>query len=142
MKKFKNLFNNRSKLLFIITFLELTLSIWFLSYFNYLDRLNYTESITKTTKDLALLLQNMYTSTWWGLLILIICLISIFTLISFIYKDLKFHLISILLWGILLILSINVKETLSYNLSNLCIFIPIITINIVAFQYQKNILKK
>ena len=65
MKKFKNLFNNRSKLLFIITFLELTLSIWFLSYFNYLDRLNYTESITNTTKDLALLLQNMYTSTWW-----------------------------------------------------------------------------
>ena len=59
MKKFKNLFHNRSKLLFVIATLELTLSIWFLSYFNYLDRLNYTESITNNTKDLALLLQNI-----------------------------------------------------------------------------------
>ncbi len=139
--KFNNIFKDRSKLLFLITILEVILSTWFLLYFNYLDRLNYSESVTNKTKDLALLLQNMFTSSWWGLLILVICFISIFTLISFIYKDIKFHLIAILLWVILLILSINIKESLSYNISNLCIFIPIIAINIVAFQNQKNILK-
>ena len=142
MNKFKKVFKKRSKLLFIISTIELLLSIWFLSYFNYLDRLNYYESTTNSTKDLALLLQNMFTSTFWGLLILIISLISIFTLISFIYKDLKFQLISILLWFILLILSINIKDSLMNNISNLCIFIPIIGINILAFRNQKNILKK
>ena len=141
MNKFKNIFKDRSKLLFIISILESILSIWFLSYFNYLDRLNYYESTSNKTKDLALLLQNMFTSTFWGLLILILSLISIFTLISFIYKDIKFQFISILLWFILLILSINIKETLTYNLSNLCIFIPIIALNILAFINQKNILK-
>ena len=142
MNKFKTLFKERSILLFIISTIELLLSIWFLSYFNYLDRLNYYESTTNSTKDLALLLQNMFTSTFWGLLILIISLISIFTLISFIYKDLKLQLISILLWFILLILSINIKDSLMNNISNLCIFIPIIGINILAFRNQKNILKK
>ena len=141
MNKFKKIFDKRSKLLFIITTLEIILSVWYLSYFNYLDRLNYMES-ANSTKDLALLLQNMFTSTFWGLLILIICLISIFTLIAFIYRDLKFQLISILLWFILLILSINVKDTFMNNLSNLCIFIPIIAINILAFRNQKSILKK
>lgn len=141
MNKFKKIFDKRSKLLFIITTLEIILSVWYLSYFNYLDRLNYMES-ANSTKDLALLLQNMFTSTFWGLLILIICLISIFTLIAFIYKDLKFQLISILLWFILLILSINIKDTFMNNLSNLCIFIPIIAINILAFRNQKSILKK
>ena len=142
MNKFKSLFKERSKLLFIITSLELILSIWFLSYFNYLDRLNYLESTSYPTKDLALLLQNMFTSTWWGLLILIICLISIFTLIAFIYKEEKFHLISILLWCILLILSINIKDTFINNLSSIGIFLPIIAINIVAFKNQKNIIRK
>ena len=141
MNKFKKLFKERSKLLFIITTLEIILSIWFLSYFNYLDRLNYSEAVTNTTEDLALLLQNMFTSTWWGLLILVICLIAIFTLISFIYKDTKFHLIAILLWIILLLLSINIKDSFANNLSNICIFLPIIAINILAFKNQKNVLK-
>ena len=141
MNKFKELFKKRSKLLFIITSLELALSIWYLSYFNYLDRLNYTESITNNTKDLALLMENMFTSTFWGILIIMLSLIAIFTIISFIYIDQKYHLISILLWFILLILSINIKDTWQNNISNLCIFIPIIIINIIAFINQKNILK-
>lgn len=142
MINFKNLFKERSKLLFIITTLELILSIWFLSYFNYLDRLNYSDALTTKTENLALLLQNMFTSTWWGLLILVICLISIFTLIAFIYKDQKFHLAAILLWIILLILSINIKDTFINNLSSILIFLPIIVINILGFKNQKSILKK
>ena len=135
------LFNKRSKLLFIITILESLLSLWYLCYFNYIDRLNYQESIITKTKDLALFLENMYTSTFWGTLIIILSLISIFSLIAFIYKDNKFQLISCLLWIILLILAINIKDTIINNISTLCIFIPIITINFIAFKNQKNILK-
>ena len=141
MNKFKKIFNKRSKLLFIITVLESIISIWFLNYFNYLDRLNYTESTLLKTKDLALLFENMYTNTFWGLLILILCFISIFSLIAFIYKDEKFQLISTFLWIILLILAINIKDSLLNNISTLCIFIPIIIINLIAFIKQKNILK-
>jgi len=138
----KKIFNKRSKLLFIIGLIESILSLWFLIYFNYLDRLNYSESALNTTKDLALLFENMYTSTWWGLLILIITLISIFTIIAFIYKDEKFQLISCILWFIMLVLAINIKDSFMNNISNLCIFGPIIAVNILAFFKQKNILKK
>ena len=42
------MFKQRSKLLFITIFLESIFSVWTLFYFNYLDRLNYQESIIKT----------------------------------------------------------------------------------------------
>jgi len=83
----------------------------------------------------------MYTSTWWGLLILIVALIAIFSLIAFIYKDDKFQLISTLLWCILLILAINIKDTFLNNLSTLAIFTPIIVINFIAYRNQKATLK-
>lgn len=137
-----NIFNKRSKLLFVLASLETIAAVYFLSYFNYLDRLSYMESINNTTQDLALLLQNMFTSTWWGLLILVICFISIFSIISLIYRDEKYQLISCFLWIILLILSINLKDSLTNNISNLCIFLPIIIINFIAFRNQKNILNK
>ena len=142
MNKIKNIFNKRSKLLFVLTSLQIILTIWFLCYFNYLDRLNYYESITNKTDNLALLFQNMYTSTWWGLLILVLSFIAISSLVSFIYKDIKFQLISILLWGILLILAINLKDTFLNNLSIVCIFLPIIILSVKAYFNQKTILNK
>lgn len=135
----KKILKDRSKLLLIITILEIILAIWFLCYFNYLDRLTYAESITTTTKDLALLIENMYTSTWWALIILVSCFIAIFALISFIYKESKYQLISCILWFILLLLALNIKDTFKSNLSTICIFIPIMVVNIIAFINQKKI---
>ena len=135
----KKIFYKRSKLLGIITFLETILALFSLSYFNYIDRLNYIESINNTTNDLALLIQNMFTSTWWALIILVVILISIFSLVSFIYRDLKFLFINILLWITLLILAINIKDSFINNLSTLSIFIPIIVINIVCYFKQKKL---
>jgi len=133
----KKILYKRSKLLFIITIIESIMSIWFLIYFNYLDHLNFYESTTTKTKELALVFQNMFTSTWWGLLILIICLITIFSIIAFIYRDEKFQLISTLLWFILLILSINIKDTFKNNIGTIFIILPIIIINYIAFKNQK-----
>ena len=132
----KKLFKENSKLLLLITILEIILSLYFLIYFGYMDRLNYIESSTKTMNDLALLIQNMYTSTWWALIISFIVLISALTLTSIIYKKQEYHFISIILWIMLFILALDFTKSLTYNLSNIAIFIPIILINILAYKNQ------
>ena len=137
----KKIFKEHSKLLLVITFLEIILSLYFLIYFGYMDRLNYIESSTKTISDLALLIQNMYTSTWWALIISFIILISTLTLTSIIFKKQEYHFISIILWIMLFILALDFTKSINYNLSNLSIFIPIILINILAYKKEKNISK-
>ena len=137
----KKVWNNNSKLLIVITVLELILSTYFLIYFGYVDRLNYIESQTTTMSDLTLLIQNMYTSTWWALIIVSIMLISIFSLTSIIYKKREFHFISILIWCMLFILALDFTKSFKYNLSNIAIFIPIILINIKAYFNQRIFLK-
>lgn len=135
------IFKDRSKLLFILAIIQLFFNIYYLVYFNYLDRLSYEESINSSTTNLALFLQNMYTSTFWGLMILFFSLISIFSLVAFVYKDCKFQFISICLWIVMFILAINPRDSLVNNLSIILIFIPLIVINILAYKSQKNILK-
>ena len=135
----KRIFKKRSKLLGLLTISDNLLALFLLCYFNYLDRLNYAESIIHTTNDLALLIQNMYTSTWWALIILSICLIAAFKLVGFYYRDLKFILISSYLWVILLILAINIKDSFMNNISALALFIPIIIFNFAAYINQKKL---
>ena len=138
----KKIWKNNSKLLIIICLLEIILSLYFLIYFGYMDRLNYIESSTKTINDLTLLIQNMYTSTWWALIICFINLISIFTTTGLLYKKNEYHFISILIWIILFILALDLNKSIIYNMSNLAIFIPIIIFNLIAYKNQKSITKK
>lgn len=137
----KKLLKNNSKLLIVITILETVLALYFLIYLGYVDRLNYIESQSNTIQDLALLIQNMYTSTWWALIISMILFISIFTITSIIYKKIYLHFISILIWIMLFILSLDFTKSFSYNLSNIAIFIPIILVNIKAYFNQKKYIK-
>ena len=139
IKMMKRIFRKRSKLLGLLTIGDNLLALFLLCYFNYLDRLNYAESVIHTTNDLALLIQNMYTSTWWALIILSICLIAAFKLVGFYYRDLKFILISSYLWVILLILAINIKDSFMNNISALALFIPIIIFNFAAYINQKKL---
>ena len=133
----KIIWKNNSKLLIIVTILEIILSIYFLMYFSYMDKLSYVEN----SNNLSLLIQNMYTSTWWALIIVSISFISIFSLTSIVYKKNYLHFISILIWGVLFILSLDLEKSLKYNISNMCIFIPIIGINILAYFKEKKYLK-
>lgn len=135
----KKIFKNRSKLLFVTIVLETVLSLWALIYFNYMDHLNYAESMINNTQSLALMIQNMYTSSWWALIILTICLITIFSLTSFIFKDLKYLFISLCLWIILFILAINLKDSFVNNLATIAVFIPIFILNIFAYLNQKKL---
>lgn len=139
IKMMKRIFKKRSKLLGLLTIGDNLLALFLLCYFNYLDRLNYAESVIHTTNDLALLIQNMYTSTWWALIILSICLIAAFKLVGFYYRDLKFILISSYLWVVLLILAINIRDSFMNNISALALFIPIIIFNFAAYINQKKL---
>ncbi|MDD4188066.1 MAG: hypothetical protein PHX04_04875 [Bacilli bacterium] len=135
------MFKKRSKLLFITVTLESIFCLWTLFYFNYLDRLSYQDSVIYKEIDLALLIENMFTSTWWALIILVLCLITIFSLVSFIYKDLKYQFISILLWFILFILALDIKGNISNIFSTVMIFIPVITLNIFSYINHKSKIK-
>jgi len=137
----KKILKYNSKLLIIITILETMLALYFLVYLGYVDRLNYIESQSIAIEDLALLIQNMYTSTWWALIVSMIIFISIFTITSIIYKKNYLHFISILIWVMLFILAIDITKSFTYNLSNAAIFIPIILINIKAYFNQKKYIK-
>ena len=137
----KKIWRENSKLLIIICALELLLAIYFLMYFNYMDRLNYIESSNLIIDNLALLIQNMYTSTFWALIICMIILLSIFTLTSIIYKKNYLHFISILIWIMLCLLSLDFTKSYIYNLSNIAIIGPIILLNIKAYYNQLNYIK-
>ena len=135
------MFKKRSKLLFVTASIESIISIWALFYFNYLDRLSYKESVINTTADLALLIENMFTSTWWALIILTFCLISIFGIVSFIYKDLKFQFMAILLWFILFILALDFNDNVLNIFSTVALFVPLITLNIISYFNHNKMIK-
>lgn len=139
MKKF---IKDRSKLMLVLTILEIVLAIWILIAFSYSDRLTYAEAIEYNQDNLSLLLESMYTSTWYALIILTANLISIFSLVSTIFKKQEFHFVSISLWCVLMILAVDLNLNFMSNLSVLAIFIPIILLNIVAYINQKKLLTK
>ena len=139
MKKF---LQDRSKLMIILTIFEIILALWILIAFSYSDRLSYTEAIEYTEDNLVLLLDTMYTSTWYALIILTANLISIFSLVSTIFKKQEFHFVSISLWCVLMILAVDLKLNFMSIAATLSIFIPIIILNILAYFNQKKILNK
>lgn len=138
----KKIFEDRSKLMICLTIVEIILALWILIAFNYSDRLSYSEAMEYNQDNLSLLLESMYTSTWYALIILTANLISIFSLVSTIFKKQEFHFVSISLWCVLMILAVDLNISFMSNAATLAIFIPIILLNIVAFFNQKKILNK
>ena len=133
------MFKERSKLFFGTCILQVILSIWALFYFNYLDRRSYEEH---SLSDLALLIENIFTNTWWALIILAVALITIFALVAFIYKDLKFQFMAICLWIVLFILAVDFQASVGEVFSTLAIFMPLIILNIFCYFNQKKLFRK
>ena len=138
----KKIFENRSKLMICLTIIEIILTLWILIAFNYSNKMSYTEAIEYNQDNLTLLVENMYTSTWYAAIILTANLISIFALVSTIFKKQEFHFVSISLWCVLMILAVDLNISFMNNLATLAIFVPIILLNIVAYFNQKKILHK
>lgn len=142
MKKIIKLFKNHSPYLVFLTLAEICLSVICTLSFVYTDKLSYADSELIQTLGIEKLLENIYSSTWWALILLLLAFIAIFSLATMIYKKMDYLFISISCWFVMLILAINLNNTLIDNLSILMIGIPIILINAIAYKTEKKILNK
>lgn len=142
MKKIKNLFKEHSPYLLILTLCEGILSLVCTLSFVYSDSLSYNDSLIYNSLGIEKLLETLYSSTFWALLLLILAFIFILNITCIKYKNLEPGFISICLWALMFILSINLTKSLMDNLMTSLLFIPIIIINIVAYKTEENKLKK
>lgn len=142
MKKIKKLFKDHSPYLLILTLCEIILSIVCTLSFVYSDSLSYNDSLIYNALGVEKLLETMYSSTFWALLLLILAFIAILNIASIKYKNLEYAFISICLWGLMFILSINLTKSLMDNLMTSLLFIPIIIINIVSYKTEQSKTKK
>lgn len=138
----KKLFKENSPYLVVLTLAEVILSVVCTLAFVYSDTLSYADSEIFSTLGVEKLLESIYSATWWALILLLLALIAILSIATIYLKKMDYHFISILLWGEMLILAINLNNSLIDNLSIIALFIPIIIINIIAFKNQKKRLDK
>ena len=86
----KKIINNNSKLLLGITTLETILAIVMTLAFVYTDSLKYGDANAVAQMGIKTLLENMYSSTWWGLILFLLAFISIFSITSIVYKKMEY----------------------------------------------------
>ncbi len=132
----KKLVKNNSPYFLGLTFIECLISIVCTIAFVYSDTLSYADSAIFETLGLEKLLENIYSSTWWSLILLLFAFIAILNISSLYLKKRDYAFISILLWGELFILAINLNRPLMDNLTIGALFIPILIINIIAYKDQ------
>ncbi len=142
MKKIKKLFKEHSPYLLILTLCEGLLSLVCTLSFVYSDSLSYDDSLIYNAIGVEKLLESLYSSTFWALLLLILAFIFVLNITCIKYKNLEHGFISICLWVLMFILSINLTKSLMDNLMTSLLFIPIIIINIVAYKTEESKLKK
>lgn len=137
MKNIKKLLKEHSPYLLFITLAEAIISIICTLAFVYSDRLSYSESLVYDAIGVEKLLETMYSSTWWALILFTLAFITICSIATIFYKKLDYLFIGILLWGLMLILAIDLTKPLLDVLMTLLLFIPIIIINIIAYKTEK-----
>ena len=137
MKTRKKLFKEHSPYLILLTLAEILLSVVATLSFVYTDSLQYSDSAI-ISGGVEKLLETVYSSTWWALILFLLFFIALFAFMSIIYKKLEYLTISIGCWVEMLILSINVGNNLKELLINLLLFIPIFILNIIAYKTEKN----
>ncbi len=137
MKTIKKLFKEHSPYLILLTLAEILLSVVATLSFVYTDSLQYSDSAI-ISGGVEKLLETVYSSTWWALILFLLFFIALFAFMSIIYKKLEYLTISIGCWVEMLILSINVGNDLKELLINLLLFIPIFILNIIAYKTEKN----
>ena len=133
------MFKNRSRFLILTVSLQSILSLWAIIYFNYLNRLTFSESILYNPTDLAVMIHDLYAENWWSLIILAVCLATIFSLVALVYKDLKFQFMAICMWVILFLLALDVNDTIMRSLTAIMLFAPVFALNVYSYFDQKKL---
>ncbi len=137
MKVIKKLFKEHSPYLLFLTLGEIILSVFATISFVYTDSLQYSDSAI-LSNGVEKLLETVYSSTWWALILFLLFFIALFALMAIIYKKLEYMTISIGCWVEMLILSINVGNDLKELAINLLLFVPIFILNIIAYRTEKD----
>ena len=133
----KNFLKEHSPYMLFIAIAESIISVIATISFVYTDSLTYSKSLVIQAMGIEKLLETMYTSTWWALVLLLVFFVALFAILTIIYKDLKFYGISFGCLVELLILSINLTAPIKNTLMNLLIFIPLFVLNVIAYKSEK-----
>ena len=142
MKKVLAIFKKNSVYLLVLTFLESILSIFMTIGFVYTDTLSYDESLIFNATGVQDLLQSMYTSTWWALVLFLLFIISALDITTLVFRKLEYRFLSILCWVEMFILSINLTQGAKNIMLSFMLFIPILIINIIVYNQEKKKLEK
>ncbi len=142
MNKLKDILKNNSPYLIFLAVVEAIISTICTIAFVYSDTLSYQESEIFQAMSLEKLLQSIYSSTWWALILLLLALIAILSISTIFLKKIDYLFISILLWIEMMILAIDLNKPLNDLISIIALFIPIIIVNIIAYTDQKKVLKR
>lgn len=142
MNKLKDILKNNSPYLIFLAVVEAIISTICTIAFVYSDTLSYQESEIFQAMSLEKLLQSIYSSTWWALILLLLALIAILSITTIFLKKIDYLFISILLWIEMMILAIDLNKPLNDLISIIALFIPIIIVNIIAYTDQKKVLKR
>ena len=138
----KDLIKNNSIYLIVLAIAESIISIIATLSFVYTDSLTYSKSLLIQMMGIEKLLEAMYTSTWWALVLLLLFFVALFSIMTIIYKDLKYMTLSIGCTIELFILSINLTKPITDILLNVLIFIPIFVLNIIAYRNESKKIKE
>lgn len=138
----KKLIKEHSPYLLFLCLAEIIISIVSIEAFVYSDSLTYSDSLIYTALGIETLLESLYSSTWWALILFTLGFITITSVTSIVFKKLEYLFMSILGWGLMLLLAINIGNPIKDIIFVILLFIPIISINIIAYKTEKQKLNK
>lgn len=138
----KKLLKEHSPYMLFIALFESIASIIATISFVYTDSLTYSKSLVIQAMGIEKLLETMYTSTWWALVLLLVFFVALFAILTIIYKDMKFMGISFGCLVEMLILSINLTAPIKNIFMNMLIFVPLFVLNIIAYKSEKKKLEE
>ena len=133
----KKLLKEHSLYILIFTLLELIFAVIAIIGFVYEDVIDLSGF-----SDVATLIENLYSQTWWGMILMSLSFSCILSITTIVYKKLDYYFISIGIWIMLAVIAINLNATLGSTLYTLILFIPIILIKIICYKQEKDKLNK
>lgn len=133
----KKLFKEHSPYLLILCLFEIILSVVSIEAFVYSDSLTYSDSLIYNAIGIETLLESLYSSTWWALILFTLGFITICSITSIVFKKLEYLFMGILGWVLMLLLAINIGNPIKDILFIIALFVPILGINIIAYRTEK-----
>jgi hypothetical protein len=138
----KKLLKENSIYLVVLTIAEIIISSICTLAFVYTDTLNYDDSMIFNALGIQKLLQTIYSSSWWALILTILALIAILSVTTLVFKKLEYLFIGICLWVEMFILTLDFNKSPKDLFFSTLLILPIIIINIIVYNKEKEVLNK